>query len=267
MVPFLKWAGGKRWLTGRLQEWLPAEYNVYHEPFLGGGATFFHLQPACAVLSDCNSDLIETYQAIREDPEGVRTALKAHDDCHTDEYYYLVRALNAGSPVERAARFLYLNRTCWNGLYRVNLKGEFNVPRGTKDQILLPHENFDRIAAVLRQAEIVCCDFERTIGRAGEGDLVYVDPPYTVKHNHNGFIKYNQSIFSWEDQVRLSKVCFAARSRGATVVVSNADHETVRALYDDADVLTSVSRASVIAGSSLARQKTTELVAVLKGQS
>ena len=265
MLPFLKWAGGKRWLAGEIQRWVPAKYNLYLEPFLGGGACFFHLEPQRAVLSDTNSDLIETYRAIQVDPSAVRSALKRHKTAHSDGYYYEMRSRCPSDSVERAARFLYLNRTCWNGLYRVNLKGEFNVPRGTKDLILLPDEDFKDVARALAKAEVQCCDFAQTLARAQRGDLVYVDPPYTVKHNYNGFIKYNQSIFSWDDQVRLRDACFDARVRGATVIISNADHMSVRELYREADLAESVSRASVIAGKSAARQRTTELLAVLRG--
>lgn len=265
MQPFIKWAGGKRWLAPDLHVWMPPKFNKYLEPFLGGGAIFFHLQPKRAILSDFNAELIEAYRSIRDAPRDVEKLLSEHQSRHNDEYYYEVRALEPADPIEAAARFLYLNRTCWNGLYRVNLNGKFNVPRGTKNSIVIPGESFESISSVLKNVDLDSCDFEKTIDRAKHGDLVYVDPPYTVKHNFNGFLKYNQNIFSWNDQIRLRDACFAAKERGATVIVSNADHASVHDLYKGADVRTCMGRSSVIAGKSSARQNTTEFLAVLRG--
>jgi len=263
MQPFIKWAGGKRWLAHELQKWVPDSFNTYFEPFLGGAAAFFHLQPDTAILSDSNEELIATYRAVRDAPSEIVARLSEHQRQHNNEYYYFIRGSTPTHRYDLAARFLYLNRTCWNGLYRVNLKGEFNVPRGTKNQIIAADEDFLDISKCLQNCEILSSDFENIIDRSDEGDLVYVDPPYTVKHNMNGFIKYNQSIFLWSDQVRLRDACLRAQKRGVTVIISNADHESIRELYACAGKLSSVERASVIAGKASARQSTTELLAVL----
>jgi len=266
MQPFIKWAGGKRWLVDELRCCMPETFDRYFEPFLGGGAVFFGLAPKRAVLSDINGELIAVYRAVRDHPAEIEDRLLRHQERHSDAYYYEVRASSPAQELDRAARFLYLNRSCWNGLYRVNLKGRFNVPRGTKNQIVVPGENLCAISNRLTGAEIEECDFEKTLAKARTADLVYIDPPYTVKHNVNGFIKYNQRIFSWSDQIRLRDACFAASERGATVLVSNADHESIRELYENASEARTVSRYSVLAGNSTYRQPTTELILVIPGE-
>lgn len=258
--PFLKWAGGKRWLADRDDFEAPSRYNRYIEPFLGGGAIYFSLLPPRAILSDINPRLIELYKVIKASPEELSDLLKQHHQCHSKEYYYETRSSSFDCIVSRAAQFLYLNRACWNGLYRENLKGEFNVPIGTKTAIYLEGEDFAAISVALANAQISCCDFEATINNAGEGDFLFVDPPYTTAHNFNGFVKYNQKIFTWEDQVRLKDSVVRAAARGAMVMVTNADHASVSELYSDIGSQSRVSRASVISGRASGRQATTELL-------
>jgi DNA adenine methylase len=256
--PFLKWAGGKRWLatSGKLP--LPANAVRYIEPFLGGGAMFFHIAPQVSILSDLNAELVELYRVVRDQPAELRSAMEAHHAKHSSDHYYGVRAEVPSSSLGRAARTLYLNRTCWNGLYRVNLRGEFNVPIGTKDTVLFQDETFFAAADALRTAELNCCDFEETINASGAGDFLFVDPPYTVQHNMNGFLKYNERIFSWADQLRLRDCLAAAIGRGAAVAVTNADHESVRELYRDICEYTQLMRATVLAGDASRRGQTTE---------
>ncbi len=260
MKPFLKWAGGKRWFVTGCDDSFPTKFRTYFEPFVGGGAMFFHLSPSDAVLSDKNVDLIRTYRALRDDWTKVRRKLTDHQRFHSKEHFYKVRSSKPWSESGAAARFIYLNRTCWNGLYRVNQKGEFNVPKGTKDSVLLPEDQFDRIAEILSSVELLADDFGPIIARAGKGDLVYVDPPYTVRHNNNNFLKYNERIFSWSDQVRLAKTLFAARERGAHIVICNADHNCIRYLYKGFGTMRRVSRHSILAADPNNRRKTTELV-------
>lgn len=258
--PFLKWAGGKRWLVEREIFASIVIEGTYIEPFLGGGAVFFHLKPTQSLLSDVNPRLIETYNAIiTEWPWLIDRLQKYHFD-HNVEHYYLERKRVHLSPRERAAQFLYLNRTCWNGLYRVNLKGEFNVPIGTKKKVIDESEDFESIAKLLSTAQISCCDFEDSIDKAAYGDLIFVDPPYTTAHNFNGFVKYNEDIFTWDDQKRLASSLRRARKRGASIISTNADHESVRSLYRDDFSLESVSRNTVISGISNGRGKTSELL-------
>jgi len=259
--PFLSWAGGKRWLVATQSHLLPESPQRLVEPFLGSGVVFFHLQPVSALLSDVNGQLIETYAAVRDEPAAVLAALRVHDAQHSEHHYYEVRSAVPQTPAERAARFIYLNRTCFNGLYRVNRKGEFNVPIGSKTNVVRPDDDFFVWARQLKGATLAAQDFAGSIAAAGEGDFVYVDPPYTVKHNMNNFVKYNEQIFSWQDQVRLAQCLWEATQRGARVIASNADSESVRNLYGgDGWVRIRVSRHARLAASSANRRATTELV-------
>jgi len=260
VTPFLKWAGGKRWLLSRLADIIPKTFNRYIEPFLGSAAAYFYLSPKQALLSDINSDLINCYVAIRDDWKRIQQLLDEHQKNHGTRYYYKIREKNFRGTFQRAAKFLYLNRTCWNGLYRVNLDGRFNVPIGTKDSVILETDDFKTTAKLLKSVEINCCDFEQTIDYAQSGDFVFVDPPYTVKHNHNGFIKYNERLFSWNDQIRLSEAVRRASMRGAKVLVTNANHRSVQELYSDFPRLTSVTRKSVLAADPNYRAKVQELL-------
>jgi DNA adenine methylase len=263
MKPFIKWAGGKRWLTDHALLDHPVFSGKYIEPFLGGAAMFFHIRPQLSILSDLNSRLIETYKAIRENPLPVQDLLYEHHGRHSKDYYYEIRdALFTNLP-SRAAQFLYLNRTCWNGLYRENLAGKFNVPIGTKSLVFDSDEDFEAISALLQNADIACCDFEGTIDKAEDGDFVFCDPPYTTAHNMNGFVKYNQHIFSWDDQIRLRDAATRAMQRGATVVITNADHPSLHLLYGDAEKIDIVERASVISGILKGRRMTSEILVTL----
>lgn len=232
----------------------------YIEPFLGGGAVFFALQHQNSLLSDVNTELINAYVAIREDYERVYSLLKLHQARHSADYFYQMRDYRPLCEFRKAARFIYLNRTCWNGLYRVNRQGQFNVPIGTKTSVLMPTDDWHQLSKLLATAEIACSDFECTITMAEEGDLVFADPPYTVKHNHNGFIKYNDSLFSWNDQIRLRDALWAAKCRGARIILTNANHESIRELYQKHFHLESVTRASVLAGSAAHRGRYEELL-------
>jgi DNA adenine methylase len=261
VLPFLKWAGGKRWLTNNPEFNVPEFSGRYIEPFLGSGSIFFSLQPKDAILSDLNSELIATYVALRDEHANVSQFLKKHARNHSKKYYYKVRdEMKPRSTAGRAARFLYLNRTCWNGLYRVNLAGKFNVPKGTKSNVILETDDFDSVSKALSRAKLICCDFEAIIDQAQSDDLIYADPPYTVRHNMNGFIKYNEVLFSWEDQKRLRAALLRASARGAKFLLSNADHASVRELYADIASVRVVNRASIISGDRAARGTTTELL-------
>ena len=259
-LPFLKWAGGKRWLIQNEQVEFPRNFNRYVEPFLGSGVVFFHLCPRRALLSDANPDLIATYRAVKIDWRKVQRSLCRHQGLHDTKRYYRVRESVPSNPFSAAARFIYLNRTCWNGLYRVNHQGMFNVPIGTRNSVVFEDDDFGRIAAVLRGATLKHCDFEMAIDAAKSGDLVFADPPYTVKHNHNGFVRYNETIFSWADQQRLATALIRALHRGVSVVATNANHPSVRALYRSDFRLRTLSRNSSIAAVGAHRGSVTELL-------
>lgn len=257
--PFLKWPGGKRWLIERKLVKFPAHTKRYIEPFLGGGAVYFGIASGTAILADSNSRLIETYRAVRDGYRVVERRLVEYQDLHCKEFYYLERARSYKNRFQRAAQFIYLNRTCFNGMYRVNKKGEFNVPLGTKTGVLLG-DDFRAISRTLRSAELRVSDFEETVGLASEGDLLFADPPYTVKHNKNGFLKYNENIFSWDDQVRLKDALVAAQQRGASVICTNADHESIRELYEPHFSISGIKRLSVLAAKSNARSAVSEVI-------
>jgi DNA adenine methylase len=261
MLPFLKWPGGKRWFIANYSHLLPTNFNRYIEPFLGGGSVFFHLQPEDALLSDLNPELIATYVAIREGWPVVNARLATHQFNHGDDYYYAVRESRPRIPSTVAARLIYLNRTCFNGIYRVNLEGQFNVPKGTRDTVVFETDDFEYASSILANAEIVSSDFEPIIDRAEAGDFIFADPPYTVRHNMNGFLKYNEQLFSWDDQIRLADALTRARSRGVKIVLTNANHESVRRLYRERGfAFKAVSRYSSISADPKSRKQFEELV-------
>ncbi|WP_084397409.1 DNA adenine methylase [Hydrogenophaga pseudoflava] len=258
--PFLKWAGGKRWLVEQHSNLFPGSWSRFIEPFVGSGAVFFGLTPARAILADKNERLIESYRAIRDNWLEVSQLLRHHQNKHCSAYYYEMRAKKLRKPESRAAQFIYLNRTCWNGLYRVNKKGEFNVPVGTKQNVVLAADDFEEVSRRLQKADLIAGDFELAMNQACKGDFVFVDPPYTVKHNLNGFVKYNEHIFSWEDQLRLRESVKNAKARGAYVFVTNAYHDSIVRLYEDIGEIQVLNRASVISGKASARGRYEEVV-------
>ncbi|MGK5736952.1 DNA adenine methylase [Acinetobacter junii] len=261
MNPFLAWTGGKRWLVKVAPELLTVSFQgTYIEPFLGGGSFFYALNPSNSILGDANRDLVITYKAIRDHHSEVVKLLQAHHVNHSKEYYYLIRAKKFLSEIEIAAQFIYLNRTCFNSIYRVNLKGEFNVPIGTKNKVIQDTDKWDEWSDRLSNSEIIHSDFEVLIDKAEKGDLLFLDPPYTVRHNNNGFVKYNEILFSWADQERLANAANRARLRGAKIIITNANHESLRELYLNNFTVKEVSRYSSIAAKSLNRNKYEELI-------
>lgn len=258
--PFLKWAGGKRWFVEQHSYLLANEYKRYIEPFVGSGAVFFNLLPGKAILNDKNKRLIETYKAIKNEWRAVENILRLHHEKHSKDYYYEIRKQVMTTMEARAAQFIYLNRTCWNGLYRVNKNGEFNVPIGTKQNVILATDNFESISIQLKNTNLIAGDFEAVIDNAEDGDFLFIDPPYTVKHNYNGFVKYNESIFSWDDQIRLRDATQRAVNRGAKALITNACHESIKQLYAGVGEISILNRASVIAGKPSARGRFEEMV-------
>jgi DNA adenine methylase len=261
LMPFLKWPGGKRWFVQNYSNYFPTTFNKYIEPFLGSGAVFFHLQPNKALLSDINPELINAYQGLKENRLSVVRSLLYHQRCHSASHYYKIRAAKPKKLYQEASRMIYLNRTCFNGIYRVNKQGNFNVPIGTRTKIILDTDNFELTSNLLRTATLSVSDFADSISSASTNDLVFADPPYTVRHNLNGFVKYNENLFSWNDQVRLAKALFRAKEQGAKIVATNANHDSVRKLYENQGFhFKTVSRYSSIAASAANRKLYEELV-------
>mgnify|MGYP004502325573 CR=1 FL=1 len=259
---FLKWAGGKHWLVNNEGHRFPKIFNRYIEPFLGGGSVFFYIAPENAVLSDINEELINTYVALRDDLDNVYTYLRKHQCNNSKEYYYKVRESNPRTLATKAARMIYLNKSCFNGIYRVNKAGKFNVPYGTERILNFEKTKFSEISKALSKARIICQDFEATINNAEAEDFLFCDPPYAVIDENNRFIGYNADQFTWEDQERLARCLIEAKNKGVLIMMTNVDHPKVRSLYDnDADFkLASVDRKCVISGSNEGRKTYRELI-------
>lgn len=236
--PFVKWLGGKRKLLPQLRPLLPkgVEGMQYKEPFVGGGAMFFDLQPKQALLADANGPLVETYNAIKRNPSEVIEWLEFFRERHSEAFFLMVRRLyNEGvakNQEELAAQFLYLNRTCFNGLYRVNKAGDFNAHIGGKKGKAWDSVDVDTIMAAheaLRTAKVIGCDFRRFMEKEyppREGDFIFMDPPY-----HRGFVGYTRAGFSDEDQVALWAWTTKASRRGAKVMLCNSSTPLTRDLY------------------------------------
>jgi DNA adenine methylase len=256
--PPFRWPGGKRWLLDKLLTLVPASYGRYFEPFLGGGALFFALQPRAASLSDTNADLINLYQCIRDDPTQVGQLVRRIPQ--TPQVYYEVRAKRLRNPYRRAARTLYLTTLAFHGIYRVNKRGHFNVPFGGRLYPTLgSDEELVKYSDALANAEISVADFSDAVRTAGSGDLVYLDPPYTVTHSNNGFVKYNAKIFMPGDQIRLATTARELADRGCHVIVSNASHPSIRKLYPEFSTI-DVRRQSVMAASTEYRKEVLEVL-------
>jgi len=268
LIPFLKWAGGKRWLVRSIGNLFPrTPVGTYFEPFLGGASVFASLRPTDAVLSDINGELINVYRQVKAHWRAIATGLNEMQERHSRTYYYNIRETQTSDPLQRALNFIYLNRTCYNGLYRVNLRGQFNVPIGTKSNVVLSNDDFKEWASALRKVKLLESDFEQMINMACKGDLIFADPPYTVLHNQNCFLKYNEVLFSWHDQARLAEVLRQADRRGVTIIATNANHASVRALYEEHFSVMTVSRASTIAASSGKRGLYEEIIIRSRGES
>jgi DNA adenine methylase len=234
-APFLKWAGGKSRLLRKYEPHLPPPDSIrrYYEPFIGSAALFFHLQPCQAQLSDCNHKLIETYEVVRDDVEALIDALQVHKN--EKKYYYRIRAQDPAelSKVKRAARLIYMNKTCYNGLYRENQKGEFNVPFGRYKRPRICDEPRLRAASqALQGIELCAGDFEKAVAAAGEGDFVYFDPPYVPLNATSSFTSYSRFGFDDEDHRRLAQTFHRLTERGCRVMLSNSSAPLVYELYE-----------------------------------
>ena len=233
--PFLKWAGGKRWLINNYSEFLPVSFNRYFEPFLGSGVVFFYLKPKKAYLSDINKDLIITYNQIKLNYREVYKKLLVHAKKHSTEYYYDIRKKEYKSESDIAARLIYLNRACFNGIYRENSKGKFNVPIGNKhgelNEIKKRDDNFEGCSRLLTNATVSNISFEQVFKRAKKDDFIYVDPPYIHKDLTGKFAHYNGNRFSWEDEEKLANCMLEAHKKGVKLLMSNVATDDIKNLY------------------------------------
>jgi DNA adenine methylase len=231
--PFLKWAGGKRQLLPALQSQLPKGYiksdNSYYEPFLGGGALLFNLQPKRAVINDVNAELMNCYKVIKNLVDELSEDLKIHK--YEKDYFYEIRNLDRNidyknkTPVQRASRFIFLNKTCYNGLYRVNLQGQFNVPFGKYKKVnILDVDTLKAVSRYLNENEIniLNIDFQEATKDAEKGDFIYFDPPYDPVSASSDFTGYDSRGFGKEEQIRLKQTFDDLSSRGCKILLSNA---------------------------------------------
>jgi DNA adenine methylase len=235
--PLLRWAGGKRQLLSRLMEFIPPDFRkgTYREPFLGGACLFFALQPQRAVLSDANAYLISCYQHVRDNWFVVNQSLKRHARLTSKSHYYKTRTLYNNSTSHsalQAARFIYLNKTCFNGIFRVNTKGEFNVPYGWKEPPALPDaEVLERASKALKHAHLVSGEYDEVLKQAKAGDFVYLDPPYPPLNGTAYFTHYTMNRFTQSDQEKLSSVVRHLDELGCRVLMTSADIPLIRRLY------------------------------------
>lgn len=243
--PFLQWVGGKRNMIQQYKKYFPADYNTYYEPFVGGGAVFFSLLPSNAIITDSNQELIETYKAIRDSPEEVISLLEELKKKHSKELYMAIRELDRiydlffeFSLVEIASRMIYLNQTCFNAVYRVNKKSQFNVPIGSSLNRLICDKNAIIIASkILKKAKIICADFEEALLGHNENDFIYLDPPYEPVSKYSDFTRYTKEKFYQDDQLRLKNIFDKLTKAGCKVMLSNSDCEYIRDLYKEYNII------------------------------
>ncbi|MGG7144418.1 DNA adenine methylase [Clostridium nigeriense] len=243
-APVLKWVGGKRQLMSEIEKVLPKTYTTYYEPFIGGGAVLFELQPDKAVINDVNGELINLYNVIKDDVELLIEDLKKHEN--TPEYFYSIRELDRKkdkyenlSNVEKASRIVYLNKTCFNGLFRVNKAGEFNSPFGKyKNPNIVDEVTLKAVSKYFNKADIKILngDFEASLKGIRKGAFVYLDPPYDPVSNSANFTGYDKGGFNRDEQIRLKKLCDKLDKKGVKFLLSNSATDFIKDLYKDYNI-------------------------------
>lgn len=269
MKPVIKWVGGKRQLLPEISKLIPNSFSNYYEPFIGGAAVLLSIEPANAVINDYNKELTNLYKIIKNSPKKLISILKKHKENNSAEYYYALRNLDRTpaeykklTPAERAARLIYLNKVCFNGLYRVNSKGEFNSPYGkyvnpsiySEEDIMCLHNYFKT-----NNIQILSGDFEKAVANAVEGDFVYFDPPYYPLTATASFTGYSDNGFSEKDQIRLKKVCDELNKKGVKFLLSNSYCPFITELYKDY-IITTVDASRAINSKGQGRGKIKEVL-------
>ena len=244
--PFVKWAGGKRQIIDKLKQYAPDEYNVYYEPFVGGGALLFELSPKSAVINDYNEELMNVFRCIKEESKFTKmcSELNRYEVNHSEEFYYEMRSKDKDKAkfkkmpdYKRAARTIYLNKACFNGLYRVNKNNEFNVPFGKKTKVnTYDGQNLGIIHSYLNFNDVIIqnIDFEESVKTAKAGDFIYFDPPYDSETST--FNDYTENGFGKEEQVRLARVYKELADKGCYVMLSNHNTTLVKDLYKEYNI-------------------------------
>lgn len=239
--PIIKWAGGKRQLLPELLKRMPLSYNKYFEPFIGGGALFFELSPSNAYISDINPELVNLYRVVRDNVEELIADLSSHEN--SLEYFTQIREIDRDSTystlckVKRASRFIYLNKTCFNGLYRVNKKGYFNVPFGQySNPKFLDRDALYAASSSLQNVQIECASFENILNYVSTGDFVYLDPPYIPLSTTASFTSYAKEDFGMNEQIALKELCDKLNALGVNFMLSNSDTEQSNELYKNYNI-------------------------------
>lgn len=254
--PFVKWAGGKTQLLETIRDLMPVKFATYYEPFLGGGALFLNVAPNKAVVADFNSELVSAFLSFKnaKDFALMTEELIRHEKNHSEKYYYAVRDMDRGADYDslleplKAARLIYLNKACFNGLYRVNSKGYFNVPSGKKDKVhLYQKELFAELFSYLSSPNITILnqDFEKVVATAKKGDFVYFDPPYDTFAEKNNFTTYTKDSFGKEEQRRLAKVYKELAAKGVYVMLSNHNTKFIQELYKNFNIKVVTARRNI----------------------
>lgn len=261
VLPFIKWAGGKRWASDLVSKILAGQDRPYVEPFLGSGAVFFSLKPKVAMLSDINGELVNTFTCVKSNPQQLIDGLSSLSIDR--ETYMALRATVPEDELSRAIRFIYLNKTAFNGLYRVNRKGNFNVPFGCKPSTrLCDKQALNSCSALLKNASLSNKDYGAALQFSPHGSHIYVDPPYATSSTTT-FLRYHQTLFDWQDQVRLAALLHERSKQGCQIVVSNAMDPAILSLYRQQDFFAlKLSRPSNMASNPLARGRRDELLII-----
>lgn len=273
VTPVLKWPGGKRRVLPELKKYIPKTYTSYYEPFIGGGAMFFDLSPMIATVSDVNEELINVYKEIQQDPTNLLTELGKHALNHSESYFYQIRALDrndtlyaALSKAEKAARMIYLNRTCFNGLYRVNSKNQFNTPYGKYvNPRIVDAENIQAIHDWMSRRKITFSngDYSSSLKPATAGSFIYLDPPYVPATETASFVSYSKDGFSMENQEALKDLALTLDAAGSFIMLSNSDTPLTRELYKDF-IIKPINVSRSVGASASSRNKVGEVIVLGK---
>lgn len=254
MEPVIKWAGGKRQLLNIIQQNFPEDYNHYYEPFVGGGAVVFGVMPEHCTINDFNEEITNLYSVIRDNPEGLITELESGKYVNNADTFYSIRGWDREdtfhniSPIKKAARTLYLNHTCYNGLFRVNAKGYFNTPFGRyKNPTVYTEQGIMDLSVYLQGVEILTGDYHNILGLVQPGDFVYLDPPYAPLSATSAFTSYIAGGWDDEEQVNLRDFCNTLNEMGILFMQSNSSAPLIRELYADYNILEIEARRSLAA--------------------
>jgi len=249
VTPVVKWVGGKRQIINEIVKYVP-KYSTYYEPFLGGGAVLFELQPKTAVVNDINSELISLYEVIKNNVDELIESLREHERKNGEAYFYRIREqdrdkehYNLLTPIQRASRLIYLNKTCYNGLFRVNKAGQFNTPFGNyKNPNIVNEYTLKAVSSYFNKAQITfaCKDFDEVLKGARKGAFVYLDPPYDPVSDTASFTGYDKGGFDQSEQIRLKNTCDKLNEKGIKFLLSNSATDFIKGLYKDKYIIKTI---------------------------